>query len=167
MHAEAKWLSLDTDILIRLGQGEEWMHLFAELAQEHGHALRATPMAMDELKDKRTSGRSAAIRAGARRAWDHMQEWGVLPVLPKDAETSRRIIWLAGQLRRKGWLPELEYRDSMILAQTSLAKIPVLVAIDGHYHTDNIRLVASLSDLEVPTVLIQDPRDLARRWLRR
>lgn len=161
------WLSLDTDLLLSLGQNHEPTHLFRELALEEGKTLWATPQAIEEVRHKITAAKTAELRHAARVVWDKLIEWRIRPLRSGTPETARELEKLAAKLRTKGWLPELEYRDSMILAQTSLANIGVLVARDGHYHTDNGLLALSLEAMRVPVVTIADPRRLVSLWINR
>lgn len=66
----------------------------------------------------------------------------------------------------KGYIPELERRDSLILAETSLIQAPILVAADIHYRTDNALLAVSFAELGQAPVAVFTPLELCRAWLR-
>ena len=66
-----------------------------------------------------------------------------------------------GRMGRKGWLPEGELNDGLIVAETALANVPVLVTSDRHLlDIDPQHLSACLADSDLPRVEIAHPKDL-------
>lgn len=67
----------------------------------------------------------------AMRALQSLREWGIRPYDLKSVEhgiTSE----FARRLIERGLLPEGEFNDGVILAETSLGGVPVLVSSDRH-----------------------------------
>lgn len=159
------WLSLDTGIAVRLGEDLEAVHLFRELAQEREFTLCLVPTALAELEHQAQHAKGA-LRAAARRLLEQREAWGIECALLADADAQTAAEQLAARLRAKGYIPQIERRDSLILSETSVAEIPILVAADIHYHTDNAALALSLANLGASPVAVYHPTELARAWLR-
>lgn len=160
-----RWLSLDTGIAVRLAERIETAHLFRELAQERGFKLFLVPTALAEL-EHHSRHASGELQDAARHVLERRIAWGIQRAPSGKQESNRHLEWLATQLRSKGYIPELERRDSFILAETSAAQIPILVAADIHYHTDNAALALSLTELGQSPVAILAPSELCAAWLR-
>jgi hypothetical protein len=66
-------------------------------------------------------------------------------------------------LIRKGFLPEGEFNDGLILAETALVCIPILVTSDNHLlGIDNTILRVQFENSDLPPVLVSHPRDILR-----
>jgi hypothetical protein len=89
-----------------------------------------------------------------------MRGWKILPwdLVPAGhaitGEFSKKLI-------RKGYLPEGEFNDGCILAETSLACIPVLASSDHHLlNIDSTHLTIQFNDSDLPSVAIFHPKRL-------
>jgi hypothetical protein len=160
-----RWLSLDTGIAVRLGERMETAHLFRELAQERGFKLLLVPTALAEFEYHARQA-SGDLQNAVRFFLEQRKTWGIQPALVAKPELRRDIEWLAAKLRSKGYIPELERRDSLILAETSVAHAPILAAADIHFRTDNAALALSFAELGQAPVAIFTPSELCRAWLR-
>jgi hypothetical protein len=150
-----RWLSLDTGIAVRLGERVETSHLFCELAQERGFKLFLVPTALAELEchSRQASG---ALQRAASHVLECRKAWGIHCALPAKPDFNRHTEWLVAKLRSKGYIPVLERRDSLILAEAAVARIPILVAADIPYDTDNAALAYSLAELgEFPVAIFK------------
>jgi predicted nucleic acid-binding protein len=124
-----KPLALDSNIPIDLADGLDAAHTFLEEFQSRGYSLIVPPTVVTELTFK-ASGNDAKAEL-AMRALQSLREWGIRPYDLKSVghgiteEFARRLI-------KGGLLPEGEFNDGVILAETSLAGIPALVTSDHH-----------------------------------
>ncbi len=67
------------------------------------------------------------------------------------------------KLMRLGLLPEGEFNDGLILAETALAEIPVLVTSDSDLlNIDEITLRLRFEEADLPSVQIVHPRLLLK-----
>ena len=149
MAAQKKQLSLDTNFVFDLAEGKDFAHEFREIFQRKGYALVLPPTAVHELHLIFTRGDSAAERKLARTALTHLLQWGIRPF---DLDSTAEAIgeqFVRGLLQQR-LLPENEFNDALILAETSLAEIPLLVTSDKHLldiDEDALRLAFNEADL--------------------
>jgi hypothetical protein len=67
------------------------------------------------------------------------------------------------KLTHSGLLPPEEYNDGLILAESSLAAIPVLVTSDHHLlNITEDRLLVCLNDADLPSVRVAHPKGLLK-----
>ena len=149
MAAQKKQLSLDTNFVFDLAGDKDFAHEFREIFQSKGYALVLPPTAAHELHLIFTHGDSAAERELARTALTRLLQWGIHPF---DLDSTAEAI--CGQFVRglfqQHLLPEDEFNDGLILAETSLAGIPMLVTSDKHLldiDEDALRLAFNEADL--------------------
>lgn len=125
-----KRLALDTNIPLDLAAGEDFAHAFIEVFREKGYALQVPPTVVQELSFLAfTAG--GAKQEKALKALRHLREWGIEPYDLKSVGhgiTER----FANRLIEKRLLPEAEFNDGVILAETALAHIPILATSDKH-----------------------------------
>src|ERR1017187_10494090 len=125
MAAQKKQLSLDANLVFDLAADKDFAHDFREIFQRKGYALVLPPTAAHELHLIFTHGDTAAERELARTALTRLLQWGIRPF---DLDSTAEAIgeqFVRGLLRQR-LLPEDEFNDGLILAETSLAKIPLL-----------------------------------------
>jgi PIN domain len=160
--ARPKPLALDSNLPLDLAEGLDAAHTFREILQERGYALIIPPTVVTELTFKAEDKENPAKAALAMRALQSLREWGIQPFDLKSVghgiaeEFSRRLI-------DRCLLPEEEFNDGVILAETALFGIPVLVTSDHHLLDipgENLRVEFDAADLA--PVLVTHPRDLLR-----
>jgi predicted nucleic acid-binding protein len=131
MALPAKQLALDTNLPLDLADGLDAAHAFREQFQEKGYALVVPPTVVTELTLKAEDKSDPKKAKLAMRALQSLRGWGIRPYDLKSVEhgiTSE----FARRLIERGLLPEGEFNDGVILAETSLGGIPVLVSSDRH-----------------------------------
>ncbi len=143
MAAQKKQLSLDANILFDLAGDNGSAHDFPEVFQSKGYALVLPPTAVHELHVMFADGDSLEERELAQTALTHVLEWGIRPF---DLDSTQEAVceqFVRGLLQQT-LLPADEFNDGLILAETSLAKIPMLVTSDKHLLTidENALLLA-------------------------
>lgn len=125
-----KLLGLDANILFDLAHEEDFAHTFREFFQNKGYSLKVPPTAIEELThyalDKKCAETPAALKA-----LQQMRNWGISPAIlnPMDRAITESF---SKKMIGKGFLPDDEFHDGLILAEASLACIPVLVTSDRH-----------------------------------
>jgi hypothetical protein len=162
MAAPKKQLSLDTNFVFDLAADKEFAHDFREIFQSKGYALVLPPTAAHELHFIFTHGDSAAEREMARTALTHLLQWGIRPF---DLDSTAEAIgeqFMRGLIRQR-LLPEDEINDGLILAETSLAKIPLLVTSDKHLlNMDDDALLLAFNEADLAPVHPVHPKRLMR-----
>lgn len=158
--AKPKPLALDSNLPLDLADGLDAAHTFREEFQRRGYALIVPPTVVTELTLIALGSDSRA--ALAMRALQSLREWGIQPYDLKSVghgiteEFARRLI-------ARGLLPKGEINDGLILAETSLARIPALVTSDHHLldiSPEELQIEFAAADLSVVT--IAHPRLLLR-----
>jgi predicted nucleic acid-binding protein len=158
--AKPKPLALDSNILIDLADGLDAAHTFREEFQNRGYSLMVPPTVVTELTLMATKDHARASLA--RRALQSLREWEIQPYDLRSVsrgmtdEFVRRLI-------ERDLLPRDEFNDGAILAETSLAEIPVLVTSDRHLlDIPHEELQVELGAADLNPVSIFHPRLLLR-----
>jgi len=147
-----------------LADGLEPAYTFRDVFQERGYELIVPPTVVSELTLKaQGDDRKAAL---SMTALQRLREWGIHPYDLKSVghgiteEFARRLI-------ARGLLPEGEFNDGLILAETSLAGIPALVTSDGHL-TDipSQELEVEFDEADLSRVTVAHPGRLLRALIR-
>ena len=162
MAAQKKQLSLDANIVFELAGDKDFIHDFREIFQRKGYALVVPPTAAHELHLIYTHGDTAAERALARTALTHLLQWGIRPF---DLDSTAEAICeqFVRRLLRRRLLPEDEFNDGLILAETSLAGIPLLVTSDKHLlNMDEDALLLAFNEADLSPVNPVHPKRLLR-----
>lgn len=143
-----KQFALDTNLPLDLAEGEDFAHHFIESFRERGYAFKIPPTAVQELTLLAFDG-TAGKRKKALVALQNLRQWGIEPYDLKSVghgiteQFARRLIL-------KRLLPEDEFNDGLILAETSLAQISILVTSDKHLlniEESDLRITFDESDL--------------------
>ncbi len=133
MAAQKKQLSLDANIVIDLAESYDSDSAldFPEIFQSKGYSLILPPTAVHELHVIFTDGDALAERELAQTALIHLLQWGIRPF---DLDSAGEVVCeqFVGSLLRQRLLSEDEFNGGLILAETALAKIPLLVTSDRH-----------------------------------
>ena len=156
-----KSLALDTNLLLDLAAAADFAHTFREVFLEKGYFLLAPPTAVGELTHAAIN-KIGEDQRDAHRALSCLRTWGIRPfdIAPVSHGIAERFAW---RLIERGLLPEEESNDGEILAEASLANIPVLVTSDHHLlDMDEAGLLTVFNDSDLPLVRPMHPRDLLR-----
>ncbi|HOB99944.1 MAG TPA: hypothetical protein PKM43_14540 [Verrucomicrobiota bacterium] len=157
-----KQLSLDANLVFDLAEERDFAHEFREVFLGRGYRLFLPPTALIELDFLSAEGGTSAERALAREGLLNLRRWGIHPFdLDSTAEgVARRF---AGRIRELRLVPEEEVNDGLILAETSLADIPLLITSDRHLlDADEETLLLAFHDADLPPVHPVHPRRLLR-----
>ena len=162
MAAQKKQLSLDANIVFDLAGERDFAHDFREIFQSKGYALVLPPTAAQELHVIFTGGDSEADRELARTGLTRLTQWGIRPF---DLDSAAEAIceqFVRGLLGQR-LLPEDEFNDGLILAETSLAEIPLLVTSDKHLlNIDEDALLLAFNEADLSPVRPVHPKRLLR-----
>ncbi|MGH7943338.1 MAG: hypothetical protein ACREFR_19945 [Limisphaerales bacterium] len=135
-------------------------HTFREVFQESGYILRVPPTVIQELTfHALKSGGSDGDRA--LRALQQMRKWEILPfdLLPAGHAIAEQFF---RKLNNKGFL-DGEFNDGLILAETSLACIPMLVTSDSDLLViDEVAQRVQFEDSDLFPVAVAHPRKLLK-----
>ncbi len=158
---QKKRLALDTNLLFDLAGEKNFAHTFREVYQERGYSLMVPPTAIQELTFYALD-KQCAESPQARKALGEIRAWNLSPF---DLKSVGHGITeqFANRLLRLGLLPEGEFNDGLILAETALAGIPVLVTSDADLlDVDAIRLMVQFEAADLPLVQICHPKLLLK-----
>ena len=104
----------------------------------------------------------AKQRVLSTRSLDSLSLWGINP-FAIDSVSEAVAEQFAGQMIRKGFLPDGEMNDGLILAETSLAKFPLLATSDKHLlNIDETALKLAFHEADLRPVSPVHPRRLLR-----
>ena len=154
-------LALDTNLLFDLAAGKDFAHTFREVYQERGYALVVPPTAIQELAYCALEKQCAETPL-ALKALQQMRSWNLSPF---DLKSVGHGITeqFSQKLLRIGLLPEGEFHDGLILAETALAGIPALVTSDADLlDIDETKLALEFESADLPLVQICHPKRLLK-----
>jgi hypothetical protein len=162
MAARKKELSLDANIVFDLARDRDFAHDFREVFHTKGYALLLPPTAVHELHVIFTDGDNEAERELARTGLTCLKQWGIRPF---DLDSAAEAICeqFVRRLLRQRLIPEDEFNDGLILAETSLAEIPLLVTSDKHLlNIDEDALLLAFNEADLSLVHPVHPKRLLR-----
>ena len=156
-----KQLALDTNVLFNLADGKDFAHAFREAFLAASYSLRFSPTVLQELVAAELEG-DARERRLAATALSNVVRWQIRPFDLTSVEES-----IAGQFAHRlltaGLLPPEEFNDALIVAETSVAEIPLLVTSDQHLlDMDEEALGLLFSQADLPPIRVAHPRRLLR-----
>jgi predicted nucleic acid-binding protein len=125
-----KTLALDANVLMDLAEEKDFAHEFREQFQHRGYNFFVPPTVLAELDLLSLSGRVPQSDL-ANLALERLGGWGCHPF----ALSSTGLVIaqrFSARLLEMHLIPEGEQNDGKILAQASLAEIPMLVTSDKH-----------------------------------
>jgi hypothetical protein len=161
MAAQKRQLSLDANVVFDLAEGKEFAHDFRGIFQSKGYALVLPPTAAQELHFLLTHGGEKESKL-ARTALTNLLQWGIRPFDLNSIEEAIGEQFVRGLLQHR-LLPEDEFNDGLILAETSLEKIPLLVTSDSHLlDIDQNALLLAFNEADLAPVHPVHPKDLLR-----
>ena len=153
-----KQLALDTNLPLDLAETQDD---FREAFQQRGYVLLLSPTVVVELEYLILYGNKPKQQL-AETATRKIEAWGLTPFdLP---EVHHAIAeQFARRLQEQRLVPEGEFHDGLILAETSLAGIPLLVTSDKHLlNIDEDALLLAFGAADLPPVRPVHPRRLLR-----
>ena len=125
-----KSLALDVNLLLDLAEGKDFAHDFKDEFQARGYEFHLPPTAAAELNILSIYG-GEPQRTFASQALRNLRAWNCQPLSLSDTKLA-----IAEQFRQRlsglRLIPDEEWNDGLILAETSLGNIPVLVTSDAH-----------------------------------
>lgn len=143
-----KLLALDANLLIDLAEDKDFAHDFLHEFQSRGYEFLVPPTALIELHVLSVEPRQPQ-KTLAGKALSNLLKWKCQPITLSDTNLA-----VAEQFRRRlsalKLIPDEEWNDGLILAETSLADIPLLVTSDQHLlgiDEDELRLAFDAADL--------------------
>jgi len=160
MAAKKKRLSLDTNFIFDLAGEEDFARDLLEAFQRKGYGLLLPPTASHELHIIFTLGGSEAERKLARTALMHLKQWGIRP-FDLDSAAEAVCEQLVRGLLQQRLIPEDEFNDGLILAETSLEQVPLLVTSDKHLlDMDHDALLLAFDEADLSPVHSVHPKRL-------
>ena len=154
-----KRLALDTNSLFDLALGQNIASDFRERFQAAGYTLLTGPTVFQELA---FTGLHALEpkRRQARLAIAQAPTWGIVPFELSSVEKAIAERFVERLFLRR-LVPNEESNDALILAETSLAEIPLLVTSDKHLlDMDEDALLLLFNEANLQPVRIAHPRRL-------
>ena len=156
-----KSLALDTNLLLDLAGEKDFAHEFREAFSGRGYSLLVPPTVVAELAFLAALKDTPQFDL-ANLALKKMTGWKCLPFILSSTELAIALRF-AARLTDSSLLPETELNDGKILAQTSLAKIPLLVTSDKHLSDlDEDALLLAFNDADLQAVHASHPKRLLK-----
>jgi predicted nucleic acid-binding protein len=156
-----KSLALDTNLLLDLAGEKDFAHDFKDEFSRRGYSLFVPPTVVAELAFF-ASLRDAPQHELADVVLGKIGEWKCQPFTFSSMELAIAIRF-AARLIQASLIPEIEQNDGKILAQSSLAKIPLLVTSDKHLlDMDEDTLLLAFNDADLLPVHPAHPKRLLK-----
>lgn len=156
-----KSLALDTNLLLDIAGKKDFAHEFKEEFSSRGYSLLVPPTVIAELAFF-ASLDDAPQHELANVALEKLRYWKCQPFTLSSTEMAIAFRF-AARLIDVSLIPETEQNDGKILAQTSLAKIPLLVTSDKHLlDMDEDALWLAFNDADLFPVHASHPRRLLK-----
>jgi len=156
-----KPLAVDTNLLLDLARELEVAHEFREIFQAAGYTLQAGPTVFEELGYAALHGNEPECIL-AQQGVAQAAKWGIRPFDLSDVERAIAERF-AEHLLARGLLPEEEFNDALILAETSVAGIAMLVTSDRHLlDVDSDALALAFNEADLSPVHPAHPKALSK-----
>jgi predicted nucleic acid-binding protein len=160
-----KRFALDTNLLIDLADEKDFAHTFREVFQEKGVELVVPPTVVHELAYFASGDADSADSEVARlshHALACMREWK-LQAYDLISVGHGITEQFTKRLMSRGLLPDDEWNDGQILAESALHFCSSLVTSDGDLlGIPEAALVSVFDEFDLPSVQVCHPRKLAR-----
>lgn len=156
-----KSLALDTNLLLDLAGEKNFAHDFREEFVSRGYSLLVPPTVVIELAFFAFQAHAPQQQLAAVA----LEKIGVWNCQPFELSSSQMAISqrFAVRLIESSLIPETEQNDGKILAQTSLAQIPMLVTSDAHLlDLDGEALLLALNEADLSPVHPVHPKRLLK-----
>jgi uncharacterized protein with PIN domain len=159
---QRKQLSLDANLAFDLAGEEDFAHEFREAFQSKGYRLVMAPTAVHELHTIYRYGETAEDQRLARTALLNLKQWNIQP-FDLDSVAEAIAEQFGRRLVHRRLIPEDEFNDGLILAETSVAGIPLLVTSDKHLlDVDEDALLLAFNEADLFPVRPVHPKRLLR-----
>jgi predicted nucleic acid-binding protein len=156
-----KSLALDTNLLLDLAGEKDFAHEFKEEFLSRNYSLFLPPTVVAELAFF-ASLEDAPQREIASVALEKIGVWKCQPFTLSSTQLAIAVRF-ATRLMDSMLIPETEQNDGKILAQTSLAGIPMLVTSDKHLlDIDEDALLLAFNEADLSPVHSVHPKRLLR-----
>jgi len=156
-----KSLALDTNLLLDLAGEKDFAHEFKEEFSKRGYALLVPPTVVAELTFFALL-KDAPQQDLASVALEKIGVWKCQPFALSSTELTIAMRF-AGRLIEAALIPDSEQNDGKILAQTSLARIPLLVTSDKHLlDVDEDALLLAFNEADLLPVHPVHPKRLLK-----
>jgi len=156
-----KSLALDTNFLLDLAGEKDFAHEFKEEFSSRGYSLLLPPTVVAELAFF-ASLKGAPQQEIANVALEKISAWKCQPFTLSSIQLAIAIRF-AARLIDASLILETKQNDGKILAQTSLAKIPLLVTSDRHLlDVDEDALLLAFNDADLLPVHPSHPKGLLK-----
>ena len=156
-----KSLALDTNLLLDLAGEKDFAHEFREEFSSRGYSLLVPPTVVAELAFF-ASLEAAPQQEIANMALQRIGVWKCQPFALSSTQLAIAVRF-AARLMEFALIPETEQNDGKILAQTSLAGIPMLVTSDKHLlDIDEDALLLAFNEADLSPVHSVHPKRLLR-----
>jgi predicted nucleic acid-binding protein len=156
-----KSLALDTNLLLDLAGEKDFAHEFKEEFLRRNYSLFVPPTVVAELAFF-ASLKDAPQHEIAKAALEKIGVWKCQPFTLSSTQLAIAIRF-ATRLMDAALIPETEQNDGKILAQTSLAGIPMLVTSDKHLlNIDENALLLAFNEADLAPVHPVHPKNLLR-----
>lgn len=156
-----KTLALDTNLLLDFAAEKDFAHEFKEEFSNRGYSLLVPPTVVAELAFF-ASLKDAPQQEIANIALEKFGLWKCQPFTLSSTQLAIAVRF-AARLMDASLIPQSEQNDGKILAQTSLAKIPLLVTSDKHLlDVDEDALLLVFNDADLIPVHSSHPKKLLR-----
>ncbi len=156
-----KSLALDTNLLLDLAGGKEFAHDFKEEFASRGYSLLVPPTVVAELTYLAVTKRSPQQEL-AGLALENIVRWKCQPFALSSTQLAIALRF-ATRLMDLSLIPVAEQNDGKILAQASLASIPLLVTSDKHLlDIDEDSLLLAFNDADLLPVHPSHPKRLLK-----
>jgi predicted nucleic acid-binding protein len=155
-------LAIDSNYLFDLAAGQEWAHDLRELLAERHWSVEVPPTVVQELAFKLKTG-TASEKQLARTALERLRNaWGFLPFDLKPVGHGITETFVR-ELMAGGLLPEDEWNDGQIIAETALRDVPLLLTSDKHLlDIPHDQLASRLIRFDLPSVLVIHPKGVLK-----
>jgi predicted nucleic acid-binding protein len=156
-----KSLALDTNLLLDLAGEKDFAHEFREEFSRRNYSLFVPPTVVAELAFF-ASLQDAPQHEIARVALEKIGVWKCQPFTLSFTQLAIALRF-ATRLMDSTLIPETEQNDGKILAQASLAGIPLLVTSDKHLlDIDGDALLLAFNEADLAPVHSVHPKNLLR-----
>jgi predicted nucleic acid-binding protein len=156
-----KSLELDTNLLLDLAGKKDFAHEFKEEFSRRGYSLLVPPTVVAELAFF-ASLKETPQQDLANIALERISIWKCQPFVLSSTQLAIATRF-AARLMDAALIPESEQNDGKILAQTSLARIPLLVTCDKHLlDVDEDPLLLAFNDADLLPVHPSHPKRLLK-----
>jgi hypothetical protein len=155
----SKRLAFDANILIDIALGVDAILTLHEVLSERKTAIEISPTVVQEMSHLLDDPNRDLSKA-ALTALQSLRTWGVKPfdlVAVGHGITEQ----FSRELIERKLLPREEFHDGCILAEVSLAKIPLLITSDNHLLSiEQTDLNAAFCSKDLDIVTVMSPRQI-------